>query len=42
MKQISINWCHFQKSDNREQALKALAVAKEQEKAKLTHKKSKK
>lgn len=34
MKQISINWIHFEKSDNREQALKALKLAKEQEKNK--------
>ena len=32
MKQISINWIHFEKVDNREQALKALAIAKEQKK----------
>lgn len=38
MKQISINWVHFEKSDNREQALKALAIAKEQEKTKLKSK----
>ena len=35
MKQISINWIYTYKSDNREQALKALAIAKEQEKTKL-------
>lgn len=34
MKQISINWVHFQKVDAREQAIKALAIAKEQEKNK--------
>lgn len=38
MKQISINWVHFQKVDAREQAIKALAIAKEQEKNKLTKK----
>ena len=32
MKQISINWVHTYKQDNREQAIKALALAKEQEK----------
>ena len=35
MKQISVNWCHFQKADHREQAIKILAIAKEQEKKKL-------
>ena len=34
MKQISINWVHTYKQDNREQAIKALALAKEQEKNK--------
>ena len=34
MKQISINWVHTYKQDHREQALKALALAKEQEKNK--------
>lgn len=36
MKQISINWVHFAKADAREQALKALAIAKEQEIVKMT------
>jgi len=31
MKQISVNWVHFQKVDHREQALKVLALAKKQE-----------
>lgn len=39
MKQISINWVHTYKQDNREQALKALALAKEQEKTKLKNRK---
>lgn len=42
MKQISVNWVHFQKVDHREQALKVLAIAKEQEIAKNNLKKRKK
>jgi hypothetical protein len=35
MKQISINWVHFKKLDDREQAKKALLIAKEQEAGRL-------
>lgn len=38
MKQISVNWVHFQKADHREQALKNLAIAKKQEEEKTTKK----
>lgn len=41
MKQISLNWVHAYKVDAREQAIKALAIAKEQEKNKLTKKSNK-
>lgn len=34
MKQISINWVHTYKVDAREQAVRVLALAKEQEKNK--------
>ena len=35
MKQISINWIHTYKADNREQALIALELAKKQEAEKI-------
>ena len=41
MKQISSNWVHTYKVDAREQAIKALAIAKEQEKNKPTKKEKK-